>query len=164
MLENNTLLYTILYTIGQVLLYSLILAVFLTILYYPAYGLFKLFNKKYNWNTSVLFSSYLFILVLIAIIYFIPSFFGIPLNGYASAESKILFVLYLIGQFLLYALIVTLLSQLFIFLGSYLISKFKFKIEFFSVIISLFIISLIIIILGVLFPWIPGGIITMIWF
>jgi hypothetical protein len=163
MVEANTL-YTILYTIGQTLLYSLILTAVLTVLYYPTYLLFKLFNKKLNWNFSALFSSLIAIFVLVIVVYFIPSFFGIPLTGYENADNKIVFILYLVGQFVLYSIIIALIVQLFVFLGSYLMNKFKFKIDFFNVIFGIFVVSLLLVIIGIIFPWIPGGILTMIWF
>ncbi len=146
-------------------MYSLILMVILTILYYPTYLLFKVFNKKLSWNISALISTYILMLILVPLIYFLPSFLGLlPLTGYQNAPDIVLFILYLIGQFLLYALIVTVFAQLFIFLGSYLMNKFKFKLGLFNVLLTMFIISVILISLGTIFPWIPGGILTMIWF
>jgi hypothetical protein len=134
------------------------------VLYLPGYGLFKVFNKKLNWNFSSLFATYIVAYIVVAIAYFIPYwFFGLPLNGYAQNDTKFLFFLALFGVFLLYALVLTLFSQLFIFLGAYLVEKFKFKSQLLKVVLAVFIVSVILNIVVMIFPWILGGIINLIY-
>jgi hypothetical protein len=164
MVEVISVLYSILYTIKSLILYSLLVTLALLILYLPGYGLFKLFSKKFSWNISSLLATYIVTYVFVAIIYFVPYWFlGFQLKGYEQNDAKFLFFLALFGMFLLYALFLTLFSQLFIFLGAYLTEKFKFKSFLLKLVLAMFIIALILNILVMIFPWILGGIVNMIY-
>lgn len=164
MVEVNTVLYTILYTIKSLILYSLLVTIGLILVYLPGFGFFKLFSKKLSWNISALLSSYIISFVCVVIIYFIPYFMGLPMKGYNEVENKFLFFITLFGLFLLYSVFICLFSQLFIFLGAYITEKLKFKSFVLKLVLALFIISVILNVLIMIFPWILGGILTLIWF
>jgi len=159
-----TILYTILYTLKSLVLYSLLVTVGLLVLYLPGYGIFKVFSKRLTWNISALIAAYIISFVCVVILYFVPYFMGLPLKGLeALTTSKFLFFLKLFGLFLLYAIFIALFAQLFIFLGAYITEKLKFKSFFWKLILALLIISFILNILIMIFPWILGGILTLIW-
>lgn len=162
--EVISVLYSILYTIKSLILYSIYVTICLLILYLPGYGLFKVFSKKLSWNLSALLSTFIVTYVFVAIVYFVPYwFFGFQLKGYELNDAKFLFFLALFGIFILYALFLTLFSQLFIFLGTYITEKLKFKSFLLKLILAVFIIAIILNILVMIFPWILGGIINMIY-
>jgi len=159
------LLLSIIYTIGSLLLYSVLTCIVLLIFYYPTRFFFRKFIKKINWTFSAFLSSYIFVLIGVIVLYFMPHwFFGWPFSGYENAVNKTGAIFYLIAQFLLYALFLNLIAQLFIFLGDYLKEKFKFKSNFLKVLVSIFIVSVILNIIIIIFPWILGGILEWIWF
>jgi len=163
--EVSSILLTILYTLKSLVIYSLITSVVLTIVYYPGLFLFNLFSKKMNWNLATFFSAYILVLVFVVLIYFCPLwFFGLPLKGYEIATDKLVFVLKLIGLFLMYSLAITFIVQIFVFFGAYLLKKLKFKSSLFNTYITMLIIGLILSIILMIFPWIPGGLLAMIIF
>jgi len=155
---------SLIYSIGSFLYYTLILFVVLCLATFFGNLLFKKFNKKMNWALSAFLSSYIVGFFGVIIIYFIPFIFlDFPLTGLLLADNKFLVFLQLFGLFLLYALVLAVISQLFIFLGSYLIQKFKFKSDVLKYIITLLILSIFLNIVILIFPWSLGGILVMIW-
>ncbi len=158
------ILLSILYTIGTVLLYTLILGIILIPLYYLGYFLFKKFENKMTWTFAALLATYIVSYLVVIVIFFAPFLFlGYPLSGLSSASNWFVYILYHIAIFAYYAFIFAIISQVFIFFGAYLFKKFKYENAFINTIITLLIMSLVLNILNILFPWILGGLLIMIY-
>lgn len=158
------ILLSILYTIGTILLYTLIFSIILLPFYYLGYFLFKKFENKLTWTFAALLSSYIVSYLAVIIVFFAPYLIlGYPLSGLSSASNWFVYILYHIGIFAYYAFIFAIISQVFIFFGSYLFKKFKYESAFINTIITILIISLILNVLNILFPWILGGLLIMIY-
>ncbi len=158
---GSSLLLTALWAI----IYSAILAVILSVVYYLALPLFKKLEEKMSWVLAAFVTSFIFVLIGVCIVYFFPNlFWSWKFTAYGLAENKFLFFLALIGSFLYSALVISVVIQPLVFLGSFLQKKFKYNTNLLNTILSLFIISLIVVICIALFPWILGGILAIIFF
>lgn len=158
------ILLSILYTSGSILLYTLILSLILIPFYYLGYFLFKKFKNKLTWSFSALIASYIVSYLVVIIIFFAPSIFlGFELHGFKDSTNSFLYILYHFGLFLYYAFILAIVSQIFVFLGSYIFNKFKYESAFINTLLTILILSLIINIINMIFPWILGGILIMIY-
>lgn len=162
MLAN--ILLSIIYTIGSLLLYTLILSAILLPLYYLGYFFFKKFESRLSWTFSSLIATYIVAYLAVILIFFAPNIIlGYPLSGLDNINNWFTFILYHFAIFLYYAFIITIISQAFIFLGSYIFTKFKYESAFINTILTILIMSLVLNILNMLFPWILGGILVMIY-
>ncbi len=164
MINIVNILLSILYTLKSLIVYSLITFIVLFLLTLVEKPIFNLFNKKMSWNLSALFSTYILSFVIVIIAYYLPYFLGVPMKGLGAVYNPWLFYLKLFGLFLLYALIIALITQVFIFLGSYIYSKLNYEKEYVKLAITILIISVILNILNLMFPWILGGLIVLIYF
>lgn len=158
---GNSLLLTALWAI----IYSVILAIILVIIYNLALPLFKKLEEKMSWLLAAFVTSFIFVFIFVIIVYFLPNlFWNWSFTAYDLAESKFRFFLQLLGSLLYSTLVISVVIQPLVFLGSFLQKKFKYNSNLLNTILSMFVIALIITISFALFPWILGGLLTIIFF
>lgn len=158
---GSSLLLTALWAI----VYSAILAIILAIIYNLALPIFKKLEEKMSWLLAAFITSFIFVFIFVIIVYFVPNlFWGWKFTAYELAESKFMFFLHLLWGLFYSTLVISVVIQPLVFLGSFLQKKFKYNSNLLNTILSMFVIALIITISFALFPWILGGILTIIFF
>jgi len=153
----------------SVFLYSFLLAIVLLPVYVLATLVFGMTYKKgKNWVFHSLITAFVLGLVFTIIMYFVPYlFFGWQFESFRYLEtfwdwvSKIFFVILNIVKV---AAIIALVAQPFAMLFSYCLQKFEKLNSLLKIYFSLYVVAFAILFVYMLFPWIFGGIILMIYF
>jgi len=147
-----------------VLLYSIPLAIGLFIFYFPISWVFSKIKIK-NFILKSIIVSYIFSFFGLLFLFFFPSWFlGMPLHTFDFAQSfwDKLYVFLLVVLHILYIdIYISLLEQPVILIFVFLREKWNEKHILLRVFVPIYIISAIILFINMLFPWIVGGLILM---
>lgn len=156
---------SVLQTLWSLFLYSLIFALVLTVIYYLALPLFTWLSEKLPWIIAVFIASFIFVLLGVIVIYLLPALFlNWKFAAYEQAINKWLFLLKLAGSFLYSAFLITLVIQPLIYIGAFLLKRFKYTLSILNTLLTMFILGIVVCVFFLLFPWVIGGILVLIFF